>query len=159
IGPDFIDPGFHELITGRPSYNLDGWMCGQSHIIATVAREAAHADIAIVEGVMGCFDGFDGTSDDGSTAQVAKWLDAPVVLVIDAKAQSRTAAAVVLGCERFDPALNVAAVIANRVSGDVHRRWVQDAIRATCGAAFVGGITRDDLLTLPERHLGLVTAV
>lgn len=159
VGPDFIDPGFHELITGRPSYSLDGWMCGQPHVLATVAREAAGADIAIVEGVMGCFDGFDGTSDDGSTAQVAKWLGAPVVLVIDARAQSRTAAAVVLGCERFDPALNVAAVIANRVGGDVHRRWVEDAIHATCRAVSVGAIARDELLTLPERHLGLVTAV
>ncbi len=146
VGPDFIDPGFHELISGRPSYSLDGWMCGQAHVVATVVREAAGADIAIVEGVMGCFDGFDGTSDEGS-------------LVIDAKAQSRTAAAVVLGCERFDPALNVAAVIANRVGGDVHRRWVEDAIAASCRAVPVGAIRRDDLLTLPERHLGLVTAV
>jgi cobyrinic acid a,c-diamide synthase len=159
VGPDFIDPGFHELITGRPSYTLDGWMCGQPHALATVVREAAGADLAIVEGVMGCFDGFDGTSEDGSTAQVAKWLGAPVVLVIDASAQSRTAAAVVLGCERFDPALNVAAVIANRVGGDLHRRWVQDAIAATCRAVPVGAIRGDELLALPERHLGLVTAV
>jgi len=159
VGPDFIDPSFHELISGRPSYNLDGWMCGQAHVVATVVREAAGADIAIVEGVMGCFDGFDGASDDGSTAQVAKWLGAPVVLVIDAKAQSRTAAAVVFGCERFDPELNVAAVIANRVGSDVHRRWVEDAIGASCRAVPVGAIRRDDLLTLPERHLGLVTAV
>jgi len=159
IGPDFIDPGFHELITGRPSHNLDGWMCGREHLIATVAREAADADLAIIEGVMGCFDGFDGSSEDGSTAQVAKWLAAPVVLVVDVKGQSRTAAAVVLGCERLDPALNVAAVIANRVGGDVHRRWVEDAIAATCRAVSVGAVRRDDLLTLPERHLGLVTAV
>src|SRR5258708_23924091 len=108
---------------------------------------------------MGCFDGFEGASDDGSTAQVAKWLGAPVVLVIDAKAQSRTAAAVVFGCERFDPELNVAAVIANRVGGDVHRRWVEAAIAATCRAVPVGAIMRDDLLTLPARHLRLVTAV
>jgi len=158
VGPDFIDPGFHELITGRPSYNLDGWMCGQRHVLATVAREAAGADVAIVEGVMGCFDGFDGTSDDGSTAQVAKWLGAPVLLVVDARAQSRTAAAVVLGCERFDPALNIAAVVANRVGGDTHRRWVDEAITATCRAVPVGALKRDERLTLPERHLGLVTA-
>src|SRR5256712_1332325 len=134
VGPDFVDPGFHELVTGRTSYNLDGWMCGRDHVLATVARHAGDADLAVVEGVMGCFDGLDGTSDDGSTAQVAKWLGAPVVLVIDARAQSRSAAAVVLGFERFDPALNVAAVIANRVGGDVHRRWVEDAINATCRA-------------------------
>src|SRR5712691_7209227 len=70
VGPDFIDPGFHELITGRPSYSLDGWMCGREHVIATVAREGGGADLAIVEGVRGCFDGFDGSSEDGSTAQV-----------------------------------------------------------------------------------------
>ncbi len=159
VGPDFIDPGFHELITGRPSYNLDGWMCGRDHVLSTVAREAADADLVVIEGVMGCFDGLEGSSDEGSTAQVAKWLDAPVVLVLDAKAQSRSAAAVVLGFERFDPALKVAGVIANRVGGDVHRRWIEEAIATTCSAVLVGAIKRDDVLALPERHLGLVTAV
>jgi cobyrinic acid a,c-diamide synthase len=159
VGPDFIDPGFHALVTGRPSYNLDGFMCGRERVEATVARAAAGADLVVIEGVMGCFDGYDGTSDDGSTAQIAKWLGAPVVLVIDAKAQARTAAAVVLGCERFDPALDVAAVIANRVGGDVHRRWVEEAITTACRAAFVGAIKRDPAFTLPERHLGLVTAM
>ncbi len=159
VGPDFIDPGFHESITGRPSYNLDGWMCGREAVLACVARHAADADLVIVEGVMGCFDGVDGTSEEGSTAQVAKWLGAPVVLVIDAKAQSRTAAAVVLGCERFDPALNVAAVIANRVGSDAHRRWVEEAIASACRALAVGAVKRDEALTLPERHLGLVTAL
>src|SRR5206468_12302231 len=81
VGPDFIDPGFHELVTERPSYNLDGWMCGRDHVRATVARRARDADLAIVEGVMGCFDGLDGTGEEGSTAQVAKWLAAAVVLV------------------------------------------------------------------------------
>jgi len=159
VGPDFIDPGFHELITGRASYNLDGWMCGRDHVLNTVAREAADVDLVVIEGVMGCFDGFDGSSDEGSTAQVAKWLGAPVVLVVDVKAQSRSAAAVVLGFERFDPALNVAGVIANRVGGDVHRRWIEEAIATTCRAVLVGAIKRDDVLALPERHLGLVTAV
>lgn len=159
VGPDFIDPGFHALVTGRPSYNLDGFMCGRERVEATVARAAAGADLVVIEGVMGCFDGYDGSSDDGSTAQIAKWLGAPVVLVIDAKAQTRTAAAVVLGCERFDPVLDVAAVIANRVGGAVHRRWVEEAITAACRAAFVGAIKRDPAFTLPERHLGLVTAM
>src|SRR5437879_6915475 len=74
VGPDFIDPGFHELVTGRPSYNLDGWMCGRTHVRSTVARHARDADLALVEGMMGCFDGLDGTGEEGSTAQVAKWL-------------------------------------------------------------------------------------
>src|SRR5262245_5911771 len=124
VGPDFIDPGLHERVTGRPSYNLDGWMCGRDAVLATIARHAADADVAVVEGVMGCFDGADATSEDGSTAQIAKWLGAPTVLVIDASGQSRSAAATVAGFERFDPELRVAGVIANRVGGDVHGRWV-----------------------------------
>jgi len=159
VGPDFIDPGLHEVASGRASYNLDGWMCGREVVLATVARRAADADVAIVEGVMGCFDGIDGTSDDGSTAQIASWLGAPVVLVVDAGAQSRSAAATVLGFERFDPALNVAAVIVNRVGSDTHARWVSEAIRAACRAVPVGAIPRDDAWwAMPERHLGLLTA-
>jgi cobyrinic acid a,c-diamide synthase len=158
VGPDFIDPGFHEIATGRPSYNLDGWMCGRDHARATLARRAADADLAIVEGVMGCFDGLDGTGDDGSTAQVAKWLGAPVVLVIDAEAAARSAAAVVLGFEHFDAELEIVGVVANRVAGDTHARFVQNAIAARCRAVPLGAIPRDAALTLPERHLGLVTA-
>src|SRR2546430_5772799 len=158
VGPDFIDPGLHALATGRPSYNLDGWMCGRDAVRACVARYAAQADLAVVEGVMGCFDGIDGTSEEGSTAQIAKWLDAPVVLVVDAWASARSAAAVVCGFESFDPALGLAGVIVNRVAGDGHGRMVLDAIAATCRAVPLGAIPRDDALTLPERHLGLVTA-
>ena len=158
IGPDFIDPGFHEIVTGRPSYNLDGWMCGRDHARATVARHARDADLAIVEGMMGCFDGLDGASDEGSTAQMAKWLGAPVVLVIDVEAMARSAAAAALGFERFDSDLTIAGVIANRVAGDTHARWVRDAITARCRAVPVGALPRDARLTLPERHLGLVTA-
>jgi cobyrinic acid a,c-diamide synthase len=158
VGPDFIDPGFHALVTGRPSYNLDGWMCGCDAVRATVARHSADADLVVIEGMMGCFDGVDGTSEDGSTAQIAKWLDAPVVLVIDASSQSRSAAAVVLGFERFDPALRVGAVIANRVGGDTHARWVCDAIASGCRAVPLGAIKHDASVALPERHLGLVTA-
>jgi cobyrinic acid a,c-diamide synthase len=158
VGPDFIDPGFHELATGRGSYNLDGWMCGRDHVLASVARHAADVDLAVVEGVMGCFDGLDATSDEGSTAQVAKWLGAPVVLVLDAQAQARSAAAVVLGFERFDPEMSLAAVIANRVEGDAHARSIQEAISARCQARVIGAIARDQQVTLAERHLGLVTA-
>ncbi len=106
VGPDFIDPAFHALVTGRPSYTLDAWMCGRDAVRATFGRHAADADVAIIEGVMGGFDGIDGVSDEGSTAQVAKWLGAPVVLVVDASASVRSVAAVVLGFERFDPALD-----------------------------------------------------
>ncbi len=119
VGPDFIDPGFHELVSGRPSYSLDGWMCGRDHVRATVARHAADVDLVLVEGVMGCFDGADPTSDDGSTAQVAKW----------------------------------------RLGGEAHARLIREAMRGSCRAELVGGIPRDPALELPERHLGLVTAI
>jgi cobyrinic acid a,c-diamide synthase len=158
VGPDFIDPGLHALVTGRPSYNLDGWMCGRAAVTACVARASAGADLAIVEGMMGCFDGVDGASEDGSTAQIAKWLGAPVVLVLDAWSAARSAAATVLGFERFDSELAVAGVIANRVGGDAHGRMIAGAIGASCRAVSLGAIRRDDALVLPERHLGLVTA-
>jgi cobyrinic acid a,c-diamide synthase len=133
-------------------------MCGRDQVLATVARHAADVDLAIVEGVMGCFDGLEATSDEGSTAQVAKWLAAPVVLVIDAQAQARSAAAVVLGFEEFDPALNLAAVIANRVGSDGHARGVRHAVGVRCRARVVGTLPYDQEVTLIERHLGLVTA-
>jgi cobyrinic acid a,c-diamide synthase len=158
VGPDFIDPGFHALVTGRPSYNLDGWMCDRDTVLRCVAREAADADLVVVEGVMGCFDGLDGESEDGSTAQIAKWLGAPVVLVVDAGRLSRSAGAVALGFEQFDPDLDVAAVIANGVGGPAHRAWVLGAIARACRAAPVGALSHDSTLTVPERHLGLVTA-
>ncbi|HEV8586873.1 MAG TPA: cobyrinate a,c-diamide synthase [Methylomirabilota bacterium] len=159
VGPDFIDPGLHAVATGRASYNLDGWMCGREAVLAAVARHAAGVDVAVVEGVMGCFDGVDGVSEAGSTAEIAKWLGAPVVLVVDASAQARSAAATVLGFERFDPSLDLAAVILNRVGGATHAGWATDAIRAACRAAVVGAIPRDDTWwAIPERHLGLHTA-
>jgi cobyrinic acid a,c-diamide synthase len=158
IGPDFIDPGFHEIATGRGSYNLDGWMCGRDHVLATVARHAEGADLAIVEGVMGCFDGVEATSDEGSTAQIAKWLAAPVVLVVDAQAQARSAAAVVLGFEQFDPATKVAAVIVNKVAGDRHARGIREAVAMRCAAPVVGVLPHDAQIALSERHLGLVTS-
>ncbi len=158
VGPDFIDPGLHALATGRPSYALDGWMCGRAHVLECVAEHAANADVALVEGVMGCFDGAAPASDAGSTAEVAKWLGAPVVLVLDASAQARSAAAVVQGFERFDPALDVAGVVANRVGSAAHGRLVLDALAAACRAAPLGALVRDEALAMPERHLGLVTA-
>jgi cobyrinic acid a,c-diamide synthase len=158
VGPDFIDPGFHEIATGRPSYSLDGWMCGREAVWQTVTRQSRDADLAIVEGMMGCFDGADPTGDEGSTAEIARWLAAPVILVLDASAQARSAAAVVLGFERFDPRLDLAGVIANRVGSEAHGRWVGEAIGAGCRAPLLGAIPLDAEIQVPERHLGLVTA-
>lgn len=159
VGPDFIDPAYHALATGRPSYNLDGWMCGREHVLATVRAHAARADLALVEGVMGCFDGRDGVSEEGSTAQIAKWLAAPVVLVVDVGAVARSAAAIVLGFERFDPDLMLAGVIFNRAGGASHRQGLTDAVASACTARPLGALPYDSGVALPERHLGLVTAV
>lgn len=159
VGPDFIDPGFHRLASGRPSYSLDGWMCGRDHVTATYLRRSRAADLAVVEGVMGCFDGRSADSDEASTAEIAKWLGLPVILVVDVRAQLRSAAAVVQGFERFDADLDLAGVILNRAGGERHARTVQGAIASTCRATPLGALVRDASLTVPERHLGLVTAV
>jgi cobyrinic acid a,c-diamide synthase len=158
VGPDFIDPGFHTLATGRRSQTLDGWMCGREHALDTVARCAADADVAVVEGVMGCFDGVGASGENGSTAEMAKWLGAPMILVVDAGAMVRSAAAVVLGFERLDPALDLAGVVLNQVGGARHRRWLREAVEGTCRARVLGAVPRQAGVALPERHLGLVTA-
>jgi len=105
VGPDFIDPGHHSRITGVTSCNLDGWMLSRSYNLDNFARNVQGADMAVVEGVMGLYDGYDGRSEAGSTAQMAKWLALPVLLVVDAKSMARSAAALIMGFERFDPAL------------------------------------------------------
>lgn len=158
VGPDFIDPGFHTLAAGRTSHNLDGWMCSREYVRAAVSRHAADADLALVEGAMGCFDGRGGTSDEGSTAEVAKWLGAPVVLIVDARAMARSAGAVVLGFERYDPDLDLAGVVFNGVAGEAHGQWLREAVAARCRAVPLGFLPHRDSLALPERHLGLVTA-
>ncbi len=155
-GPDFLDPTYHARATGMPSQNLDGWMMGRDAVRETFARAAEGADLAIVEGVMGLFDGASPDSDEGSTAQIAKWLGAPVVLVIDASGMARTFAPLVLGLARFDPELRVAGAIANRVGSRSHLELLG---RASRGAVTVlGGLPEEGELAFPERHLGLVTA-
>ena len=156
VGPDFIDPAHHALAAGRVSRNLDGWMLSRGANAEIVARNAAGADVGVVEGMMGLFDGRDGTSEDGSTAQMAKWLGVPVILVVDAWALSRSAAAVVKGYNEFDGDLRVAGVVFNRVGGDVHLTWLRDAVRSALSVEVFGGIPNDEQARLPERHLGLV---
>lgn len=159
VGPDFIDPGYHRLVTGSPSVNLDGWICGHEFIRATFAHHAAGADIAVIEGVMGLFDGIDGVSDAGSTAEVAKLLGAPVILVVDARSQARSAAALVHGFASFDAKVSIAGVIFNNVASANHERVLRDALSASCpGVAVLGCVPRDAALAIPSRHLGLMTA-
>ncbi|MGA7828478.1 MAG: cobyrinate a,c-diamide synthase [Geobacteraceae bacterium] len=159
VGPDFIDPGWHRLVTGRPSLNLDSWMCPERFVRETFALHTQGADIAVVEGVMGLFDGIGGTSEAGSTAQAAKILASPVILVVDAKSQARSAAALVQGFVNFDRQVQVAGVIFNNVGSANHARILRDALASSLsGIAVLGCIPRDEKLRIPSRHLGLVTA-
>src|SRR5437016_5522823 len=155
VGPDFIDPGLHEIAAGVPSHNLDGWMLSWETNEALFARAAAGKDIAVVEGVMGLFDGFDGKSEQGSTAEMAVWLDLPVVLVVDAHAMARSAAAVVHGFRSFDPRVKLAGVIFNRVGGEKHYRILADAVT---DVPILGWLPGNASVEIPERHLGLFTA-
>lgn len=157
VGPDFIDPGHHTRVTGVVSRNLDGWMLSREYNLSCFARNAADADIAVVEGVMGLFDGYDGKSDAGSAAQMAKWLDLPVVLVVDARSMARSAAALVQGFERFDPDLRFAGVVFNNLGSARHLQYLKEALEGNVHMPCLGGILRDTAIAIPERHLGLVT--
>lgn len=162
VGPDFIDPGYHALAAGRPGRNLDPVLVGERLIGALYAHGAAGADIAVIEGVMGLFDGRIGadaiTPASGSTAHVAGLLGAPVILVIDARGQSHSIAALLHGFSTFDTATRVAGVVLNRVGSARHEQVLRQAC-AQAGVPVVGAIPRSDELALPTRYLGLVTAV
>src|SRR5262245_49865722 len=154
VGPDFIDPGLHQLATGTPSHNLDGWMLSQTTNERLFADATADADVAIVEGVMGLFDGFDGRSNAGSTAEMAQWLDLPIVLVIDANPFARSVAAIIHGMKTFDPSLKFAGVIFNRVAGEGHFRILADSVN---DLPILGWLPVNPEIEIPERHLGLLT--
>lgn len=158
VGPDFIDPGHHRRVTGRSSYNLDGWMLPESYNRSLFAEKSAGCDVAVVEGVMGLFDGYDGRSEAGSTAQMAKWLGLPVLLAVDARSMARSAAALAQGFERFDPALRFAGVVFNRIGSRRHLHYLREALDGAVDMPVLGGMPRDERLAMPERHLGLVTA-
>lgn len=158
VGPDFIDAGHHGLVTGRPSRNLDGWMLGESVNRVIFARASAGVDISIIEGMMGLFDGSSPVNEAGSTAEVAKQLAAPVLLVIDASAMARSVAAVVTGYAKFDCGLQVAGVLFNRVGSVGHYRLLKEAVEAETAIEVVGYLKPDASLTIADRHLGLVTA-
>lgn len=158
VGPDFIDPGLHTLVTGRPSYNLDGWLLPREYVVHSFHRHGLEAEYVIVEGVMGLFDGLRGGGEEGSSAEIAKWLDLPVLLVVDVGGMARSAAALVKGFETFDPALRIAGIVFNRVGGEGHFRSLKEAVENSCRTKVVGYLPWDARLTLPERHLGLITA-
>jgi cobyrinic acid a,c-diamide synthase len=158
VGPDFIDPGHHTRAAGRVCRNLDGWMLSREANLALFRRQARQADLALVEGVMGLFDGYDGASDAGSTAQMAKWLKLPVLLVVDARAMARSAAALVQGFAAFDPELTLAGVVFNRIGSAIHLDYLRQAMTQLPRVPCFGGLPRHRELAIPERHLGLATA-
>src|SRR5437660_614720 len=158
-GPDYIDPAFHEVAAGRPSFTVDSWAMGEG-LIATLATEASvGADISIAEGVMGLFDGAAarGQSGSGATADLAALLGWPVVLVLDVTGQTETAAAVALGCAQYKDGVDIAGVILNRVASERHFALLAPAFERINMPVF-GAMLREDRLALPERHLGLVQA-
>jgi cobyrinic acid a,c-diamide synthase len=156
VGPDFIDPSYHALATGKPGRNLDAFLSGPDLIAPLLAHGARGADVAVIEGVMGLFDG-KGGGELASTAHVAKLLGAPVVLVVDARAMSRSAAATVHGYATFDPDVNVAGVVLNRVGSATHEGMLREAL-APLGVPVLGVLRRDAAISTPDRHLGLVPA-
>lgn len=153
IGPDYIDPSFHALATGRPSRNLDRWLLGE-HLASVFARTASD-QWAVIEGVMGLFDGISGTPGVGSTADIAKQLKAPVILVVDAINMSRSVAALVHGFCTFDPEVKIQGVILNRVKSKAQETLLREAL-AELEIPVLGAIPKEESLKLPERHLGLV---
>jgi cobyrinic acid a,c-diamide synthase len=161
VGPDYIDPGYHALATGRPPRNLDPFLCGEDLIAPLFLHGASGAQVAVVEGVMGLFDGVDPAlgldPDFGSTAHVARLLGAPVLLVVDAARAGRSVAALVAGFAGFDPRTPVDGVILNQVASDRHERLLREAL-AGSGMAVYGAIRRSEGISTPSRHLGLVPA-
>jgi cobyrinic acid a,c-diamide synthase len=157
VGPDYIDPGFHAVATGRPGRNLDPMLSGEELVGPLFAHGSAGADLAVIEGVMGLYDGALGTEGFSSTAHVAKLLKAPVVLVVDASAAGRSVGAVVQGFVAFDTEIRIVGVILNKVGSDRHEAEVRAGVAPT-GVPVLGVLRRDTRLTVPSRHLGLIPA-
>ena len=158
IGPDFIDPSYHTFVTGRQSRNLDIWMMGKRGILECFNNATYCADIAVIEGVMGLFDGLSGEDDFASTAHVAKILDAPVILVIDSGKAARSIAAIALGFLHFDKKLRIAGIILNNIAGEKHANFIMDAFAEKIKVPIIGIIRRNKEIKIEERHLGLIPA-
>ena len=155
VGPDFIDPSYHALAAGRPGRNLDAFLSGPELVAPLFVHGSRGADVAVIEGVMGLFDGKNGGGEYASSAHVAKLLNAPVLLVIDASAMARSAAAIVHGYATFDKEVNLAGVILNRVGSTIHEKMLREAIEPL-GVPVLGVLRRDATVRTPGRHLGLV---
>ena len=158
-GPDYIDPSYHQVACGVPSRNLDTWLLPHPTVLELYAKAAARRQISVVEGVMGLFDGHSSLDEEGSTAQLAKLIGSPVILVADAAKVARSVAAEVLGYQYFDPDLNVAGVILNGIGSPAHLEFCKPQIEATTGLPVLGYLPRRAEFEQPERHLGLIPTV
>ena len=158
VGPDFLDPTYLAIASGRPCYNLDGWMAGREYVSRLFARASRGADISVIEGVMGLFDGADSTGSEGSTAEIARWLHAPVILIAEVYGMARSLAALVKGYSVFEKDLHMAGVIANRCGSERHASMLAASLAAEALPPLVGGVPQDAIPNLPSRHLGLVSA-
>ncbi|NEQ70164.1 MAG: cobyrinate a,c-diamide synthase [Symploca sp. SIO2D2] len=155
VGPDYIDPMFHQRVTGRPCRNLDPVLTSEDYIQECFARHLQEVDYALIEGVMGLFDGASGTDDFASTAHIARLLYLPVLLVLDCSRLSRSVAAIAHGYQSFDPRVKLAGLVLNRVGSDRHLEFLQDALKPL-QLPILGVMRRQDHITIPDRHLGLV---
>lgn len=155
VGPDYIDPSYHSMVTGRSSENLDSWMVPSDQILEIFSQASKNADVAVIEGVMGFYDGMNGKDDSGSSSQIAKLLNCPVLLVIDCHQMARSAGAVALGFRDFDPKVKVKGVILNNIAGEMHAQWCREAVESI-GLPVVGWLPINKKVSLPERHLGLI---
>lgn len=158
VGPDYLDTGWHTALCGVPSRNLDSFMLPPAVLNALFCEHMQQADIAVIEGVMGLYDGYGTDPNYCSSAAMAKQLGCPVILLVDGKAVSTSIAATVMGFQHFDPSLNIAGVIVNRVNSDSHFQLLKSAIERYCNLPVLGYVPRAEGVSLPERHLGLVTA-
>ena len=158
VGPDFLDPSYLSVASGRPCYNLDGWMSRKNYVLELFCRKTMDADIAVIEGVMGLFDGSDPSTSEGSTAEMALWLDAPVLLIVNVHGMARSLSAIVKGCVEFERDLKIAGIIANHTGSDHHRDWLAQSLESASLPSLLGVIPRGALPNLPSRHLGLITA-
>ncbi|HET9805386.1 MAG TPA: cobyrinate a,c-diamide synthase [Nitrososphaeraceae archaeon] len=156
VGPDFIDPAYHTFVTNNPCYNLDSWLMGEKGVINTFEKYTRGKDIAVVEGVMGLFDGAEGKNNFASTAQIAKILDSPIILVIDASKAARSIAAIAYGFMNFDKGLKIKGIILNKIASNKHFQLIKDAFDNNIKIPIVGVIYKNQEFTFSERHLGLI---
>ncbi|MFD1037819.1 cobyrinate a,c-diamide synthase [Virgibacillus byunsanensis] len=158
-GPDYIDPTYHTAVTGRDSRNLDSWMLTHNHVLDVFANGSQGADISVIEGVMGFFDGKNPETNQGSTAEISMLTKSPVLLVVNCSSMARSAAAIVKGFQLFDESTNIVGVIANKVGSKGHFELVKKAIEQECHVPVIGYLNRELDIEIPERHLGLIPSI